>query len=446
MSLVESMKTADTTRSSDSRLVAAKVLQQVLDGRSLSDAAPRYIGQIDNPRDRGLAQEMCYGVMRWFLRLEGLLRLLLKRPLKAKDRDITALLLIGLYQLLYLRVAEHAAVHETAGAAHKLRKRWAVGLINGVLREFQRSRSELLAQVDADVGSALAMPMWLLESIQQRWPSQWQERVAALNERPPMSLRVNRQMGGRDEYLRELQAAGIMAEVISVTGSGVTLEQAQDVVSLPGFSQGRVSVQDGGAQLAAELLQLAPGQWVLDACAAPGGKTCHLLELVENLRVAAVDVDPSRLQRVRENLARLNLEAEVEVGDAARPKGVWAEREYDRILLDVPCSATGVIRRHPDIKYLRRPGDIAQLVSLQAQILHAIWPLLKPGGLLLYVTCSILQEENEMQVAAFLQQQPDASERRIEASWGERRTLGRQIPPGMLDMDGFYYACLEKRA
>ncbi len=380
LSSAESMQTADVTRSSDARLAAARVLQQVLDGRSLSDAAPRYITQIDNPRDRGLAQELCYGVMRWFPRLEGLLGLLLKRPLKVKDNDITALLLIGLYQLLYLRVAEHAAVHETAGAAHKLRKRWAVGLINGVLREFQRRRNQLLEQVDADVGSALAMPVWLLESIQQRWPRHWEERVAALNERPPMSLRVNRRNGSRENYLRELRAAGIMAESIPATEAGVTLEQAQDVISLPGFSQGRVSVQDGGAQLAAELLELAPGQRVLDACAAPGGKTCHLLEMMGNLQVAAVDVDTSRLQRVRENLARLGLEAEVVSGDAAQPKGAWAEREYDRILLDVPCSATGVIRRHPDIKYLRRPGDIAKLVSLQAGILGSIWPLLKPAS------------------------------------------------------------------
>jgi 16S rRNA (cytosine967-C5)-methyltransferase len=426
--------------------VAAKILQEVLQGRSLSDALPQHLSKCTEARDRSLVQELCYGVMRWLPRLQGLLQQLLKKPLKPKDRDITALLLLGLYQLLYLRVADHAAVYQTAGAAEKLRKRWAVGLINGVLREFQRRQDELLEQIEQDPVCRYAMPEWLLTRLQQIWPEQWRERVAALNARPPMCLRANRLQADRDDYLARLHQAGINGVAIDETGSGLVLEHPQDVQLLPGFSEGMVSVQDGGAQLAAESLDLQPGQQVLDACAAPGGKTGHILEMVQPLKVTVVDVDEVRLQRVSENLQRLGLTAEVLVGDASQPAGIWAETRYDRILLDVPCSATGVIRRHPDIKYLRRPEDIEQLVQLQGQILRSIWPLLKPGGLLLYATCSLLPEENELQVVRFLEQQLDARESVIEARWGEACRVGRQIPPGMHGMDGFFYARIEKFA
>jgi len=431
---------------SDPRLVAAQILQEVMQGRSLSDALPRHLSRCTEPRDRGLVQELCYGVMRWLPRLEGLLQQLLRKPLKAKDRDIFALLLLGLYQLLYLRVADHAAVYQTAGVAERLRKRWAVGLINGVLREFQRRQDDLLVILEQDPVARYAMPEWLLTRLQQIWPDQWRERVAALNGRPPMSLRVNRLHGGREDYLAYLREQGIEAAAIGETQSGVLLARPLDVSLLPGFSEGRVSVQDGGAQLAAESLQLQPGQQVLDACAAPGGKTGHILEVVQPLDLTAVDKDEVRLQQVRENLLRLALTADVLQGDAAEPAGAWAAPRYDRILLDVPCSATGVIRRHPDIKYLRRSEDISRLVALQGRILRRIWPLLKPGGLLLYATCSLLPEENELQIVRFLEQQDDARESVIKAAWGVACPVGRQIPPGMHDMDGFYYARLEKAA
>ncbi len=428
----------------DTRLVAALILKEVLAGRSLSDAVPQHLAKLDDPRDRSLVQELSYGVMRWHPRLDWMLRQLLKKPLRSKDSDIGALLLIGLYQLLYLRVAEHAAVHETAGAANRLGKRWAVGLINGVLREFQRRQQSLLEAMKEDKEAAAAMPAWLLERIQKQWPEQWKDRVAAMNGRPPMSLRVNRCKEDRREYLERLQKQGISATSIATTSSGVILEKPLDVMLLPGFKEGLVSVQDGGAQLAAELLDIRAGQRILDACAAPGGKIGHILESAAELEVTAVDVDQARLQLIGENLARLNLSAEVVQGDAAQPGGEWSERQYDRILLDVPCSATGVMRRHPDIKYLRRPEDIAALAEIQSRILHAIWPRLMPGGLMLYVTCSILPEENEMQVSAFLQQEPSAREKPIEESWGESHGVGRQIAPGMMNMDGFYYARLEK--
>jgi 16S rRNA (cytosine967-C5)-methyltransferase len=290
------------------------------------------------------------------------------------------------------------------------------------------------------------MPEWMLARLQEIWPDHWRERVAALNGRPPMCLRVNRLQAGREDYLARLREAGIEAAAIEQTRSGVILGRPMDVQVLPGFGEGLVSVQDGGAQLAAQLLALRPGQQVLDACAAPGGKTGQILETVQPLEVTALDRDETRLRQVKENLQRLALSANVLVGDAAQPAGAWAQARYDRILLDVPCSATGVIRRHPDIKHLRRPEDIGPLVELQGRILRRIWPLLKPGGVLLYATCSLLPEENERQVARFLDQQGDATEVVIEAEWGEDRNLGRQIPPGMHDMDGFYYARLAKGA
>ncbi len=430
----------------DSRALAARILKEVLGGHSLSEASARLLPQLEDAKDRGLAQELCYGVMRWHPQLEALTRQLLKKPLKSKDLDIQALLFIGLYQLLYLRVADHAAVHESAGAAERLGKRWAVGLVNGVLRAFQRQQGMLLAKVDADPAVHYRMPTWLLQRIQQRWPQNWQETVAALNSRPPMSLRVNQQLGSRSDYLQKLADNGIGAQIIEATRSGIVLDHPLDVGSLPGFDDGLVSVQDGGAQLAAELLGPKPGEWVLDACAAPGGKSGHLLELAQGLQLTALDVDGRRLLRVQENLERLGLSATLAEGDAAAPSGDWSAQTYDRILLDVPCSATGVIRRHPDIKFLRREEDIAPLVELQRSILTAIWPLLKPGGRLLYATCSMLPEENEQQVAVFLAAEESAREWGIDVPWGEACALGRQIRPGDATMDGFYYACLKKRA
>ncbi|MCU7809753.1 MAG: 16S rRNA (cytosine(967)-C(5))-methyltransferase RsmB, partial [Candidatus Thiodiazotropha sp. (ex Notomyrtea botanica)] len=288
------------------------------------------------------------------------------------------------------------------------------------------------------------MPGWLLGKLQARWPDNWEQRASALNERPPMTLRVNALQSTREAYLKLLDAEGIQAKANNTVPMGVDLERPVDVEFLPGFAAGMVSVQDGAAQLAAGLLDLSPSQHVLDACAAPGGKTGHLLETEPEIQLTAMDVDEARLLRVTENLTRLKLQADLQQGDAAEPQGPWSEQHYDRILLDVPCSATGVIRRHPDIKYLRRESDIGALADLQQRILEAIWPLLKPGGLMLYATCSILEKENEAQLRPFLSQHTDAQEKPIEAEWGEARAVGRQIPPGEDGLDGFYYALVEK--
>ncbi len=427
------------------RAVAARAIQQVLAGRSLSDVLRRELKRAD-PEQRPLIQELCYGVMRWHPRLEALLRPLLARPLKARDGDIRALLLMGGYQLLFMRVAEHAAVAETVEAARALGKPWAAGLVNGVLRRLQRERGPLLERLADDPVARSACPAWLLERIEAAWPAQWQAIVEASNQRPPMSLRVNLRQQDREGYMVRLKQQGVAASAIPGLPAALQLERPQDVQALPGFLEGSVSVQDAGAQIAAGLLDLQPGQQVLDACAAPGGKSCHILETEPGLaRLVAIDVDADRLARVAENLQRLKLSATLCQGDASAPAGRWAQQRYDRILLDLPCSATGVIRRHPDIKWLRRQEDIPALAALQAQILDAIWPLLAAGGRLLYATCSILPDENEQQVAQFLRRRPDARELPMEVDWGHARCCGRQILPGEQGMDGFYYALLEKR-
>ncbi len=428
----------------DPRAVAARLLGRLEQGESLSVLLAGEMAGLE-PRDRPLVKALCFGVARWWPQLEALLGLLMERPLKARDRDIKALLLLGLYQLQHMRIAPHAVVDETVGAARSLKKPWAAGLINALLRRFQREQTGLMATLEENPAARYAHPAWLLQRLQAAWPADWEASVGAANEQPPMSLRVNLSKVSREAYCEQLQAAGIGARSIDHTASGLVLEQPLDVAVLPGFQQGLVSVQDGGAQLAAGLLDPAPGQQLLDACAAPGGKTGHLLEMMDGrVDVTAVDIDAARLQRIHENLRRLGLPATICQGDAATPRGPWAERRYQRILLDVPCSATGVIRRHPDIKLLRRAADIPPLVVLQAQILDAAWPLLEPGGLLLYATCSLLPEENQQQVQRFLQRQSGARERPIEASWGHACEVGRQILPGEAEMDGFYYARIEK--
>jgi 16S rRNA (cytosine967-C5)-methyltransferase len=395
-------------------------------------------------RDRALLQELCYGVLRWYFRLQAISGQLLERPLKKRDRDVELLILLGLYQLLYLRIPAHAAVAETVETARAMGKPWAAGLVNGVLRRFQREQEQLLDSVDRAPAVRFAHPEWLLKEIQRRWPDRWQQILQAANDRPVMSLRVHLGRIDRQDYFELLQAAAVAARPIEGVPSGVMLDRPQDVAGLPGFSEGLVSVQDGGAQLAVGLLDLQPGQRVLDACAAPGGKSCHILEREPAVALTAIDLDEARLQRIHENLQRLDLNAEVLVGDASAPEGQWAEAVYDRILLDVPCSATGVVRRHPDIKLLRRAEDISPLVELQWRILSKIWNLLKPGGILLYATCSLLPQENEQQIERFLGGRDDVRERPIKGAWGHACEHGRQTLPGEGSMDGFYYAVLEK--
>ena len=428
------------------RAVAAQALALVLgEGRSLTMAFPSAsaLERID-PRDRGLLHELCYGVCRWQPQLQALLDLLLERPLDPREPLVQGLLLAGLYQLHHLRIPEHATVAETVTAARQLHKPWAVNLCNAVLRSFLRRRTELLAQVENNAAARTAHPRWLLERLQHDWPDDWPTMVAANNTRPPFALRVNPRHLSREDYQFRLATAGKEAQPAAPVATALILAEPVEPMTLPGFAAGWVSVQDAAAQLAAPLLNLQPGLRVLDACAAPGGKTGHILECVPTLDLTALDQDAGRLERVRENLSRLRLNARLIAGNARRPADWWDGVPYDRILLDAPCSATGVIRRHPDIKLLRRDADIAALAREQQALLSSLWPLLRPGGRLLYATCSVLRQENEQVVAAFLASQPDAGELPMAANWGRALSHGRQILPGEADMDGFYYAVLVK--
>ncbi|MGF0338158.1 16S rRNA (cytosine(967)-C(5))-methyltransferase RsmB [Ectopseudomonas toyotomiensis] len=429
------------------RLAAARALTVVLSGKaSLGSSLPPQLDKVEH-HDRALAQDLAFGAARWQPRLQLLADKLLEKPFKTADKDVEALLLIGLYQLLHSRIPEHAAIGETVGCAGALKKPWAKGLLNAVLRRAQREHEALYAELDRDPVLHSAHPRWLQKALKAHWPEHWQAICAANNAHPPLILRVNRRHGSRDAYLNELREAGIEAEPCTFSRDGVRLLQPCDVTTLPGFKEGRVSVQDEAAQLAADLLELAPGQRVLDACAAPGGKTCHLLEVEPGLgEVVAVDLEAKRLARVRENLERLGLEARLIAADGRATKVWWDGTPFQRILLDAPCSATGVIRRHPDIKLTRKPEDIPALAQLQGELLDALWPTLAPGGILLYATCSVLPTENSETIAAFLARTPDAREIAIEGDFGLQPVHGRQLLPQLDGHDGFYYAKLIKTA
>jgi 16S rRNA (cytosine967-C5)-methyltransferase len=430
----------------NARSRAAKVLAQVInDGRSLSDVLPAALKLVADPRERALVQELVYGTLRWYFRLRSVLDSQLKRPLRQRDGDLYCLLLSGMYQLFRMGVPSHVAVNETVQATRELDKEWASGLVNAVLRGYQRETDRLEAVAEQSPETRYAHPGWLIDVLQADWPADWQHILDAGNQRPPLSLRVNQRRTGRDDYLTLLLQAGIRARVMSHAANGIIVDSPVPVEALPGFAEGRVSVQDGAAQQATYLLELSAGQRVLDACAAPGGKTAHILESEPGLEsLTAVEINPGRVRRIEENLSRLGLAAQLIQGDAADPEAWWDGRCFDRILLDVPCTATGVIRRHPDIKLLRRQKDIAALAARQAQLLHAMWPLLSDGGMLLYTTCSVLLEENDRQIGRFLSTHQFAEAMAIEAVWGRYCAHGRQILPGDEEMDGFYFACIRK--
>ncbi len=429
---------------SDARRAAVENILAVLDGRSLDTVLARGAATL-NERDRALAAELSYGVCRWYRRLDRLVGTLLHRPLKAKDRDIMVLLLVGAYQLIYSRVPPHAALSATVETSRRLGKGWASKLVNGILRRLQREYPQLAARVDADPAVRHALPDWLYHALDTAWGARCDTVAQALQQRPPMTLRVDTARLGRADYARRLAADGLTGRPHPSVATALTLDQAVAVERLPGFDQGRVSVQDAGAQLAAAYLDLRPGQRVLDACAAPGGKTLAILQRCPELRLTAVDVDPERLRRVEQNLQRGGLDADIQCADAAAAAGQpWARGQFDRILLDAPCSATGVLRRHPDIRLLRRADDVAQLARRQAAMLDAMWALLSPGGRLLYATCSVLPAENSTQIEAFLARHPDAVVAELPTTPGQRSGEGVQLLPGIDETDGFFYAALCK--
>ncbi len=426
------------------RAAAARWLAQVLAGASLAAGPPRGVARLP-PADRALVQELVYGTLRFLPRLEWRLGRLLERPLPRHATGLRALLLLGLYQLGEGGFAPHAAVHETVAACAGAGAPRARGLVNAVLRRWQRERGALAAAEREDPEARWAHPAWLVEAVRRDWPARWEAVLEAGNARAPMTVRVALDRMGLEAARGLLAGGGIQAEPLEGVPSALTLAEPVPVERLPGFEEGLLSVQDAAAQLAAVLLDPRPGERVLDACAAPGGKTGHLLERMGGAgEVVALDSDARRLERLRENLARLRREAVVRVGDARAPRSWWDGRPFDRILLDAPCSGTGVVRRQPDIKLHRRASDVTSLARAQAQMLEALWPLLRPGGILLYVTCSLLRAENEAVVGGFLARHPEAEALPVGLGWGEACPVGRQILTGEAGMDGFYYALLRR--
>jgi len=433
---------------SDPRLLAVRHLAAVLDGRSLDEVLALPVSGLGG-RDKALVRELSYGLCRWHRQLYALVASCLRKPLRVRDREVQLLMLLGVYQLMHTRMPPHAAVASVVEATRRAGQSWAVKLVNGVLRGIQREladpQASLHAMLSEDLSLRFAQPRWFVRSLAQAWPGTHGAILDALQQRAPMTLRLDTRRLPRERYLVQLCESGIDAAALEVVPDAVVLEHPLPVEQLPGFAEGLVSVQDAGAQLAARLLDPRPGQRVLDACAAPGGKTGHLLELVDDLDLTAVDVDTRRLERVRENLQRLGRHATLQAADAGASPPAWHEHPFDRILLDAPCSATGVMRRHPDIRLLRRREDIEALAVRQARLLEALWPCLCPGGKLLYCTCSLMPQENEQVVTAFLRAHPEALSLPLPDTWGHARETGWQTLPGESTMDGFYYALLEKQ-
>ncbi|MEE8345080.1 MAG: 16S rRNA (cytosine(967)-C(5))-methyltransferase RsmB [Woeseiaceae bacterium] len=446
---MDEKKTGARTRARAAEAVDAVVNQ----GRSLDTALAQAEAGI-NPSERGLARALCYGTLRFHWRLRSQVSALLDRPLKAKDSVIESLIAVGIYQLTDTRIPDHAAVSMTVEASRVLRRPKYASLINAVLRNFVRKNLQAAEPVDDE--ARYSHPAWLLERLRCDWPDHWLEIVEAGNRQAPMWLRVNINRQSQAGYIKELKESGQFADdaashqVIAGFDQAVKLASPRPVSDLPGFSDGQVSVQDAAAQLAGPWLLRGGGKRILDACAAPGGKTGQLLELAgPNADLTAIDLDEDRLDKVRENLARLGLSATVLAADASTPDEWWDGAQFDRILLDAPCSGSGIIRRHPDIKLLRRAEDIATLAGSQLALLRALWPLLEANGRLLYVTCSVLEEENDAVVREFLKTQADARENDALPNNNirdlmQRKTCGYQILPGNQDVDGFYYACLER--
>ncbi len=414
----------------NTRLVALEAIcSVVLDKRSLS--AFEYPNQ-----DDALAKSLVFGTIRFYHQLNDIVTNLLDHSLDKDDLDIHCLMLLGAYQILYSNVAAHASVFETVNVAADLNKDWAKGLVNAILRQIDRDKDKLLTQTH------YSHPTWLVKKVKQNYPEDFEQIFNQNNLQAPMTIRIHPKTSVVD-YQQQLDDAGITSQTLGVAPQALVLDKPVSVYDLPDFETGSCYVQDASAQLAAHLLDPQEGELILDACSAPGGKTTHLCELAPNSKIIALDSDRSRLDRVEQNAQRFNIDSiQIIQGDAGQQD--WHDGQlFDKILLDAPCSATGVIRRHPDIKLLRKPKDITTLVGLQSQILENLWALLKPGGTLLYATCSILKAENEFQIADFLHCHENAREIKIDLDWGAKTVVGKQQLPEH-NFDGFYYAKIRK--
>lgn len=417
--------------------VAVSVVYQVMSGRNLNQVLSEIMGAQRNltQQQKGAVQDISYGTLRHYGQLENILDALLSKPLQ--DEQIRYLLLISIYQLQHTRAAEYAVVNHAVSSTRKINPA-ASGLVNAVLRNYLRKKDQLILIAEKTEKGRYSYPQWWIDAVKSQYGDQADNILQAGNQHPPMTLRVNRKLTNPLKYLELLAQQEVGARIIEP--DALILERALSVDKLPGFFEGLVSVQDAGAQYAAELLDVKDGMRVLDACAAPGGKSAHLLESA-SIDLLALDKDEQRLRRVQENMLRLHLHAELVAGDAAKPEDWWDGRPFQRILADVPCSASGVVRRHPDIKWLRRPSDIESFAQQQQQIMNALWPLLAVDGKLLYATCSIFERENQQSVAEFLSKHSDAKQLAIRA---------HDIKQGQLlpneQHDGFYYALLYKHA
>ena len=429
------------------RLIASQIIEQSVEDKMTLSLALNNSDSFQNAgKDKALIQEISYGTFRWYIQLEHIMNQLLDKKIKKKDSRLKYLIMIGLYQLRFMRIPQHAVVSETVNTCKKINMLWAKGLVNAILRRYIRESEQLDAVLEKNESVKTSHPEWLIEQLKKDWPDYWQSIIQANNLRAPMYLRVNQRHTNREDYLKKLDEAGIKASATNFSKNGILLTEAVDVQQLPNFNTGDVSVQELAAQLSADLLDLKPGQTVLDACAAPGGKSAHILEAESNLNsLSCVEKEPNRTKKLSETLQRLKLNANIKTSDINHLEQWWDKEEFDRILLDAPCSATGVIRRHPDIKFLRSKEEVDSINSLQIKLLNTLWQTLKSGGLLLYVTCSILKQENMEVIKTFINDNKDCKLKPIDADWGNDTGYGRQILTGQDNMDGFFYACLEKK-
>lgn len=412
----------------NARLLAVKAITPLLvDSGSLKYSLKKHI--IDCPENqRPFFQELCYGSMRHYPQLINIFDVLVTKSLKPKDQDIKALILIGLYQLFKMRVADHAAISETVDVCKQLNKHWATALVNACLRNFQRRSSEIIEQCSLQNSFKFNHPHWFIEKIKHNWPDNWQDILVANDAHPPLTLRVNTDKVSRETMTEKLTALGIGVKNTEYSKFGLVLDEPTDVTCIEGFNEGLFSVQDEAAQLAAPLINGESRQRILDACSAPGGKLMHLLEIndIDNTEIQGIELEQHRADRIEENFLRLDLKCELQVADATK-KSWWDGKLFDKILLDAPCSATGVIRRNPDIKLLRKAEDILKVSALQKQIIANLWEMLAINGYMLYATCSIFPQENEKLIAHFIKNNSDATHLKIDAQWGQERDYGRQL-------------------
>lgn len=459
------------------QLAAANVLRLVVDHKlSLDDGLDRYFPQVGENRSQ--LQELCYGGCRFYFHFDAVLRQLLKKPVKPKDRIIHFLLIGALYQINYMRTPDHAAVNQCVNALKKTNQAWAKNLVNGVLRNYLRDHKRLIEEKhgkkphsghsgkthsgtpmdttkmsggasmnnSTELAHKRSFPDFFIDQFKQSWPEHYELILKASNARPPMTLRVNQRLNDRTSYAKSLEDLGIGFELTQNSDTGLTLTKPMPVEDIPGFLEGEVSVQDESAQMTISGLTLKPGQRILDGCAAPGGKTCAILEAQPDLAsVTAVDFK-KRISGIKQNLERLKLTANLITGDVTHMDEWWDGVMFDSVLLDIPCSGSGVIRRHPDIKHRREPTDFAKFAEKQKQIITAGWEMLTPGGVLLYVTCSVLKQENDEVIGEFIKEYNDAQIESLDEHFGIETQFGRQRLPGIHPGDGFYFCRLNKAA